>query len=217
MTPTHWLWEGTRRAPMNHGVLWRGVKNIKGTYAGNMYAHVAAYTLFIGPVPKGKMVLHCCPERHIAFCVCPDHLYLGDADDNARDMREQIEKGFIDATGREITKGERNIILMAYTGKHGEQTELAKKFNITAVRVSQLVKESQANKDRKERERIERERPRNPPGSKGEYNPNATITQAIANQIRAESTGAFGEQTRLAKKYGIKQPAIWKILNHLIW
>lgn len=45
-------------------------------------AHRFAWTLLKGPIPEGECVLHTCDVRH---CVNPEHLYLGDRKDNARD------------------------------------------------------------------------------------------------------------------------------------
>jgi hypothetical protein len=45
-------------------------------------AHRFAWTLLKGPIPEGQCVLHTCDVRH---CVNPEHLYLGDRKDNARD------------------------------------------------------------------------------------------------------------------------------------
>lgn len=49
---------------------------------GGPLAHRAAWTLFRGPIPKGAHVLHKCDVR---CCVNPDHLYLGNNDQNLRD------------------------------------------------------------------------------------------------------------------------------------
>jgi hypothetical protein len=49
-------------------------------------AHRVAYALTYGSIPEGRMVCHHCDVR---LCVRPDHLYLGDVRDNARDMMKR--------------------------------------------------------------------------------------------------------------------------------
>ena len=49
-------------------------------------AHRAAYALFNGEIPEGKMVLHKCDNRK---CVNLDHLYIGTGKDNTRDKIER--------------------------------------------------------------------------------------------------------------------------------
>lgn len=49
-------------------------------------AHRAAYQLFVGAIPAGKMVCHTCDNRR---CVNLAHLFLGDAVDNVRDMHSK--------------------------------------------------------------------------------------------------------------------------------
>lgn len=49
-------------------------------------AHRIAYELFVGKVPKNKMVLHKCDNRK---CVAPQHLLLGTQRDNMRDMHNK--------------------------------------------------------------------------------------------------------------------------------
>ncbi len=50
-------------------------------------AHRISYLLFVGMIPKGKMVLHRCDNPP---CVNPAHLFIGTAKDNAHDA---IQKG----------------------------------------------------------------------------------------------------------------------------
>lgn len=46
-------------------------------------AHRASWTLHKGPIPIGIWVLHKCDYRP---CINPDHLFLGNAQDNTDDM-----------------------------------------------------------------------------------------------------------------------------------
>jgi len=58
-----WIWHGER------------------TFANAPYR--IAYALMVGPVPAGMLICHHCDNR---MCVRPDHLFLGTAQDNIRDM-----------------------------------------------------------------------------------------------------------------------------------
>jgi hypothetical protein len=50
-------------------------------------AHVVAYTLWCGPIPKGMLVMHSCDNP---ICVFPEHLSVGSAADN---MAYKVARG----------------------------------------------------------------------------------------------------------------------------
>lgn len=84
----------TRRAS-NGCVEWQGATNAGGY--GILHwglAHRLSYTLFIGPIPRGRCVLHTCDNRR---CVRPSHLWIGSLADNIRDMdkkgRRRVGRG----------------------------------------------------------------------------------------------------------------------------
>lgn len=72
-----WEWQG---AFDGHGY---GQLNVDGR---RVLAHRLAYELTHGPIPKGLLVLHDCPDGDNPACVNPDHLWLGTHKDNSQDM-----------------------------------------------------------------------------------------------------------------------------------
>ena len=76
-----WEWRGYVH-PVGYGQIGRG----RAT-EGAVHTHRASYEVAVGPIPKGKLVLHKCDNR---LCVNPDHLWLGTHKDNTQDM---IAKG----------------------------------------------------------------------------------------------------------------------------
>lgn len=67
-----WIWTAAVRAD--------GYGNFRGP--SSYLAHRTAYELWVGPIGD-KLVLHKCDNR---LCVRPDHLFLGNNDDNSKDM-----------------------------------------------------------------------------------------------------------------------------------
>ena len=77
----------------NGCMLWTASKRSFGYGAFSLFkgkairAHRYSYELFVGEIPKGKHILHRCD---IPACVSPDHLYIGDNKQNAKD---RIDRG----------------------------------------------------------------------------------------------------------------------------
>lgn len=85
-------WNYSSASPqINHGY---GVVVVDGKQT---QAHRYSWELHNGPIPAGLWVLHKCDNRK---CVNPNHLFLGDLQDNVDDM---VKKG-----RRAPTKGEKN-------------------------------------------------------------------------------------------------------------
>lgn len=73
-TDTCWLWLGCK-SKSGYGKFQLRKKTAR--------THRVAYMLAYGAIPTDKYVLHRCDVR---LCVRPDHLWLGDHEDNMRDM-----------------------------------------------------------------------------------------------------------------------------------
>lgn len=64
---------------------WKGYGKV--WYRGRDWrAHRLAYMLAVGEIPDGMQVLHRCDNR---ACCNPDHLYVGQHDQNMRDRNER--------------------------------------------------------------------------------------------------------------------------------
>ena len=54
-------------------------------------------------------------------------------------------------------------------------------------------------------------------GHAGEEHRWAKLTAQNVREIRATSTGKHGEQATFAKRYGVSNHAIWRVLNRKCW
>jgi hypothetical protein len=77
-----WQWRG---APIKRGGY--GVFTHRPSGMIMVRAHRAAWMLMVGDIPTGLHVLHRCDNR---LCVNPEHLFLGQQQDN---MTDKVKKG----------------------------------------------------------------------------------------------------------------------------
>ena len=111
---------------------WNGFKNNRGGYgvihyshSQKMLAHRAAYVLFKGPIPIGKLVCHSCDNPS---CVNPDHLWIGTDRDNTLDAfakgrrvgycRKKLRRETAATIRERLESGEKPLALAAEYGVH---------------------------------------------------------------------------------------------------
>jgi hypothetical protein len=130
-----WEWQGAK--------LEGGYGQFRWDEAGNL-AHVAAYLLFIGEIPKNKnnkklQVCHSCDNPP---CCNPNHLWSGTSRQNTRDMikkgRGNFRKG---GCPKGVTAGENNgnskltlekVLVIKRLRKTGETLkDIAERFNVS--------------------------------------------------------------------------------------
>jgi hypothetical protein len=79
-----WCWTGGR-LPKGYGTF-SVPRDDDSSRNRGVYAHRISWELHNGPIPDGMVVMHTCDNPP---CVRPDHLTLGTAADNLRDMRQK--------------------------------------------------------------------------------------------------------------------------------
>jgi hypothetical protein len=109
-------------------------------------AHRFSWVLHHGAIPKGLDVLHRCDNPS---CVRPDHLFLGTALDNGRDMAskgrsgatihpEKISRGESRPASKLTEKDVVDIRKLYAEGK--TQKEISQKYNVTSALISGIVR-----------------------------------------------------------------------------
>ncbi len=128
-----WEWSGHKAHGYGHFKIGsRTKKNIR-----MIKSHRFSYELNIGPIPNGKMVCHKCDNRS---CVRPDHLFIGTASDNMKDMikknRGNKAKGAL-AGQAKLSEGEVLKIRELYISF--SQRDLARKYKVSKNTIAQIV------------------------------------------------------------------------------
>jgi len=121
---------------------WLGGKSLEGYglfYKGkvHMEAHRYSYETFIGPIPKGVLVLHKCDNLG---CVNPDHLYLGTQSDN---INQSSHRGRLYMGSRRVLTEQRDIDAMKrlYNNKVSP-TDIIDAFGVSLSTFYRLIKQS---------------------------------------------------------------------------
>ena len=115
-------WQSTIKRD-GYGQFWMNGKSVR--------AHRAAYELLVGDIPEGKMVLHKCDNRK---CVNPDHLYIGTAKDNVRDMHERGR--FVGH--RKLTTND-VLTIKSLISSGVSQVDVAEQFDVEQPAISKIV------------------------------------------------------------------------------
>ena len=116
---------------------WRGFTD-RGGYGKmrvgntNISAHRVSWTLHMGPIPQGKMVLHRCNNEP---CSNPRHLYLGDHLDN---MADRLTAGhYLSGEAHFGVKlSDRGV--QEVRSSTGTYKQIAKRFGISASQVGNI-------------------------------------------------------------------------------
>ena len=124
-----WLWTGAR-FPNGYGKIVIGGKHKK--------AHRVSIELDHRD-PSGKIVMHTCDNP---ACVNPKHLVVGTHAMNQADKKAKGRAARGEKNGRaKLRDRERVEIAALYNTGNFTQTALAKRFNVSQVRVSQIVRD----------------------------------------------------------------------------
>jgi hypothetical protein len=133
-----WVWIASR-LPDGYGCFWNGEYRPSGA-PHITRAHRWAYQQFVGPIAEELEVCHTCDNP---ACVRPAHLFLGTHYDNMADSSAKGRQGVNkrQRNGRaKVTAEQVAEIRSRSTGRHGEQTELAREYGITQATVSKIIK-----------------------------------------------------------------------------
>lgn len=128
--------------PNSGCILWTATVGSHGygifSYGGRpgFTAHRASYEANKGPIPPG---MHVCHKCDVPSCINPDHLFVGTARDNMRDMFAKGRRRARALRGEEsrfakITEDRVRAILAA-AGSHGQ---VASRYGVSKSLVSQI-------------------------------------------------------------------------------
>lgn len=138
-----WSWIGAKDRK-GYGVLSVGPKlGIDGKRRNTMVrANRISWELYQGKIPDGKWVLHRCDNPE---CTNPEHLFIGDALSNVRDMDTKGRRKTVTKKGHEhyesrFTPEEIKEIRSQYAAKLATQKELAARYSVNKLTIYKIVR-----------------------------------------------------------------------------
>lgn len=102
-------------------------------------AHRVMYKLEKGEIPENMVVMHTCDNPS---CCNPNHLILGTQAENILDMTNKDRGVYQKGENNHFSKLSENQveeIRLSYTGKRGDKTKLAKKYNVRITTISNII------------------------------------------------------------------------------
>jgi hypothetical protein len=132
-----WLWKASVDSS---GYGTAGDKNCFVYLAtGETRSSRVAHVLFVGPIPEGKQVLHHCDVRR---CVCPEHFYLGDNNQNVQDRnrRGRTARNTGEKHGRsKLTWEQVREIRANYVPRRVSRNKLAEKYGVDKSQIDRIL------------------------------------------------------------------------------
>ena len=119
-----------------------------GIYGNGKFlrVHRASYILWVGEIPKGLFILHRCDTP---LCFNPNHLYAGNAKQNARDALERglhptgpnIKKGHKGSLNRKSRLSENDVLKIraCYCSKTNGPKVLSKKYKVSKSTILKII------------------------------------------------------------------------------
>jgi len=187
----------------------------------SLLAHRISWLLTYGELPL-LFMCHRCDVRYeprdftYRACVNPDHLFAGTGSDNTQDMYNKGRGRTVSAVGEKhglttITNAQAVEIRCLYSDG-ASQNNLAAMYGIAQATVSRILRRETWSSVGG---------PAMPSDilslcHRGERNGKAVLTEDDVRSIRIRA--ASGEsQASLSREYGVKKPAIDKIVNRRTW
>lgn len=191
-----WVWIAAKTG-FGHGAVSTGVRNTM--------AHRSAYEARHGEgTARGRMVLHSC---HNPACVNPNHLSLGDHDENMRQMREAGRSVVGEKQPAAKLNDEKVMAIRRRVGAGETLCALAKEYAVT----HQVVKKAAVGQTWSHLPGAVK--PRNIRMAKGAA---TVLSKESAAAIRA-AVRSGSRRADLAQSYGVSLPTINAIMTGRIW
>lgn len=127
-----WIWEAGQH-PDGYGLIWDGERSAR--------AHRVSYEIQEGEIPEGAYILHECDNPP---CVNPDHLYVGNQQDNMDDAKDS---GSFDnqVSGEEhpdskLTEEDVEEIRSKYENPEVSTYDLSEEYGVKPYHISRIIR-----------------------------------------------------------------------------